>query len=596
LAGFFLIAGLNTLHAQQMAVADSMLREFKKETEPRKKVNLAGKLSLMYLSIDRSKADSFGRLAIEIAELSRDRHAMIKAYMYNGDRYSYVASIKDNIPKSIQHYEKAYALARESKMEKEQVSALLGLATVYRTIPEADKAMSYTAQAFAIISDRSMDSLAARCYLSFGNNYLLKKEKLLALKNFFNALRIAEVQKDVALLRDAYLELAEFYYSAKHYDKAVDYVVKATEKLAGWKDGQKGYLRVTDLNFMGAVFVQKKDYDLARKSFENSIALSDSLRYDPLKMTGYLNILNMYLIANRPAEALSYFNANPQLKTHITQMGLSGMIDYAYAYIYTDMDRLDSAKHYYERALPLFTQQMNNNNKISFFNQYAKYQFKAKNYDQAITLLNDANTIAKQMNDLEWQQLIYKQLDSAYQLKGDYKTAMQYAGISQQLKDTLTLLGREEDILQLQISDEDERQARQLKEAEDNRRRRHQFQYFAITIGIASLFFLLVLMGTFRVSATTIRILGFFTFLMFFEFLFLVFKKNIYSVTQGEPWKDLAFMIGLAALLLPLHHWAEHKLIHYLTNKHLIRVNQGRHFIRKILKSKKVAPAEEVNL
>jgi tetratricopeptide (TPR) repeat protein len=277
-------------------------------------------------------------------------------------------------------------------------------------------------------------------------------------------------------------------------------------------------------------------------------------------------------------------------------MGMSGMIDYAYAYIYTDMDRLDSAQYYYQRALPLFTQQLSNANKINFFSQYAKYQFKAKNYDQAISLLNEANVTAKQMHDLEWQQVIYKQLDSAYQLKGDYKTAMQFAGISQQLKDTLTLLGREEDIMQLQIADEDERQARQLKEAEDSRRRRHQFQYFAITIGIASLFFLLVLMGTFRVSATTIRIVGFFTFLMFFEFLFLVFKKNIYSITDGEPWKDLAFMIGIAALLLPLHHWVEHKVIHYLTTRHLIKVNPGRYFIRKILKRKKDTPAGEIEL
>ena len=36
---------------------------------------------------------------------------------------------------------------------------------------------------------------------------------------------------------------------------------------------------------------------------------------------------------------------------------------------------------------------------------------------------------------------------------------------------------------------------------------------------------------------------------MFFEFIFLIFKKQIYSQTKGEPWKDLAFMIALAAIL-----------------------------------------------
>ena len=59
---------------------------------------------------------------------------------------------------------------------------------------------------------------------------------------------------------------------------------------------------------------------------------------------------------------------------------------------------------------------------------------------------------------------------------------------------------------------------------------------------------------------------GFFAFLMFFEFIFLIFKKNIYAITHGEPWMDLLFMIALAAILLPLHHWLEHKVLHYLTS------------------------------
>ena len=85
----------------------------------------------------------------------------------------------------------------------------------------------------------------------------------------------------------------------------------------------------------------------------------------------------------------------------------------------------------------------------------------------------------------------------------------------------------------------------------------------------------------FKVSATTIKMIGFFAFLMFFEFIFLIFKKNIYSITKGEPWKDLLFMIGLAALLLPLHHWMEHKVIKYLTSHNRL-TSAGHHIKRRI--------------
>src|SRR5690606_232180 len=111
-------------------------------------------------------------------------------------------------------------------------------------------------------------------------------------------------------------------------------------------------------------------------------------------------------------------------------------------------------------------------------------------------------------------------------------------------------------------------------------------QYLLITIGIAALFVIMVMMGMFRVSAATIKMIGFFAFLMFFEFIFLIFKKNIYAVTQGEPWKDLLFMILLAAILLPLHHWLEHKVIHYLTSHNRLTAT-GQGLVKRVLKRKK---------
>ena len=105
----------------------------------------------------------------------------------------------------------------------------------------------------------------------------------------------------------------------------------------------------------------------------------------------------------------------------------------------------------------------------------------------------------------------------------------------------------------------------------------------AITLGIVVLFMALVILGMFKVSAGLIKAVGFFVFLMLFEFIFLVFKKNIYSVTNGEPWKDLIFMIALAALLVPLHHWLEHKVLHYLTSHNRL-TSAGHHIRNKLFK------------
>ncbi|NJO25384.1 MAG: hypothetical protein HC867_05825 [Bacteroidia bacterium] len=191
------------------------------------------------------------------------------------------------------------------------------------------------------------------------------------------------------------------------------------------------------------------------------------------------------------------------------------------------------------------------------------------------------------MDNLSWQQKITHQLDSAYRLAGDYKQALYYAAISGKLKDSLNMLGKEEDLLQLQIADEQQRQARLDAEAMEKKKQRHRFQFLAITIGIAVLFVVLVMMGMFKVSATTIRILGFFAFIMLFEFLFLIFKKQFYGFTQGEPWKDLMLMIGLAAILLPLHHWLEHRVITYLTSHNRLRLPIGKEMLKIFFVRKK---------
>ena len=66
----------------------------------------------------------------------------------------------------------------------------------------------------------------------------------------------------------------------------------------------------------------------------------------------------------------------------------------------------------------------------------------------------------------------------------------------------------------------------------------------------------------------------------------MIFKKKIYSITHGEPWKDLLFMIALAALLVPLHHWLEHRVLHYLTSHNRL-TSAGQHIRKKLFRRTK---------
>lgn len=583
---FLFLAGIEGM-AQQTAVIDSFKKKLLTVETDAEKLRLYGRLSMMLMSVDPKQADSFGRKAIELAEFTRDRTLMVKAYRYNGLRYSYLSGKKENVQLSISYYQKALKLAQESKLEEEQAYTLLGLSGSYGLIPDGDKALNFATQAFSLVGSTGRDSLEAECYLSLGDAYLIKDEKLLALKNYFNAVRLAEGGKRIkekgsrlSLQRRCYTKLRDFFYVIKDYDKSLDYAKQAKDILYLTNEGGEKYNLVNDLNFIASLFTAKKEYELAKTSYNDALKIVDSLRFDPLRIPGYVGLLNLYLDSKKPEEAFAFVSGNEELKSYLRRMGFAPIIDQVMGVIYTELDQLDSAGIYLQRARPFFENYTNQANKINFLTQYSTYFLKSKQYPQAIEVLQIAKSTADEVKNLEWQKMVSGRLDSAYQLAGDYKQALFYASMKQKLKDSLDQLGKQEDLLQLQISDAQQREERLRAEQTEKKKQRDRYQYLAITIGIAILFVGLVMLGMFRVSANTIRIIGFFAFLMFFEFLFLLFKKNIYGLTDGEPWKDLAFMIGLAAILVPLHHWLEHKVIHYLTSHNRLSISRGKEWVK----------------
>lgn len=586
---FFLVFGIFicVLSTAQQAVVDSLKMKLAKAGNLEEKIDLLGNLSKILMNSNLTEADRYGMEMIELTEVSRNRKLMVKALLVNGERYSYLAGRKDNLEKATSYYKRALELARKNKLDEEMVRAYLLLSEVSRLIPDHAKALNYCNQAFSNVNLIKNDSLSAKVYLEFGSVYLMQNEKILALKNYMAALRIAEEMKNNTLLRAGYSKLSTFYFMLEDYDKSIDYQIKAFNQLDYIVNGQTPYLKVQDLSRIGDIYAAKKNNDIAMSYYERSLKLADSLKYEPIKAIAYRSIINSHLSNGEPRKALQYFNEHPQLKNYMQAVNFSHFIDQSYGYIYSELGNYDSAKYYYDKVAPFFEKDVNNSNKLNYYYQLGMLYKRSKEYDQSLEYFLKANEMAGSIGELYTMSMIAEQLDSLYQFKGDFKQAFLYTNLKHNYKDSLEKLGKEKDLLQIEVADEQQRQERLDKEKLELKRKRDNIQYLLITIGIAGLFIVMVMMGMFKVSANTIKMIGFFTFLMFFEFIFLIFKKNIYSYTKGEPWKDLAFMIILAAILLPLHHWLEHKVIHYLTSHNRL-TSSGKGLIDRILKRKTI--------
>jgi tetratricopeptide (TPR) repeat protein len=576
---------LTTFSQSQNALTDTIKAYLSRATTNEEKIEHLSRLSRTLMTTNLAEAEKYGQQLTEVAETSRDRKLMFKALLANGERYSMLAGRKENLDKAFNYYKQALDLARQNGLDEQMVAAYLYMSELSRMIPEIEKALNYCNQAYSYVGSIKNDSLSARVYLELGSVYLGKNEKLLALRNYMASVRIAEDLKNKALLRLGYESLSVFYTGIEAYDKAIDYQTKVLG-LEFNRYGQAALVKVQDLNKLGDIYAYKKSYDMAMRNYEKALVIADSAGFSPLKALVYQSIVNNYLRSNQPQKALTFFSGHPELKTFFEALNYGYFIDQSYAFIYSQLGRFDSARYYYNKVAPIFENDVNKGSKMSYYYQLGLMYKKTGENNKAVEYFTKAKLICDTIGELQTMGSVAKELDTLYQLKGDYKQAMYFNKLNITYKDSLDKLGKEKDLIQVEVAAEQQRQERLEKEELEAKKKRNNIQYMLIIIGIVSLFVVMVTMGMFKVSASTIKLVGFFAFLMFFEFIFLIFKKNIYSFTNGEPWKDLSFMIALAAILLPLHHWLEHKVIHYLTSHNRLTAS-GKGFMEKFLKRKK---------
>ncbi|MGZ5287270.1 MAG: hypothetical protein ACXWB9_08805, partial [Flavisolibacter sp.] len=301
----------------------------------------------------------------------------------------------------------------------------------------------------------------------------------------------------------------------------------------------------------------------------------------------YNGLLNQYIQAKKPRQALDYFNKASELKQAINNFGFGHSIDDAYGVIYTQLGKYDSASYYFEKAAPGFETKTTPSSRLIFYAHYAQFHEKSGNVPKAIEYFSKAKTLADDISNLEWQQNIARELDTLYARAGDYKQSHFHNKMYVLYRDSLQKMGEEKDLLQMELDNEEQRRQRIAQEEAEALRERHNIQYMGITIAIAVVFLLLVLMGAFKVSETTIRVMGFFAFILLFEFIILIADNKIHHWTHGEPLPILGIKIVLIAMLLPLHHWLEHKVVSYLASKRLI-LPDGKSIWRNIVKRKEI--------
>ena len=514
-------------------------------------------------------ADSISESAIRIAEKSHRPEILFHAY----NNYLESNDLHDNYQKALGYALQAEQISLLSKNPEMDFRIYKNLVAVYLAGYEFDKALEYSYKLLSIAGTSDDIGRKAESYLNIGQCLEGKNQRIEAFRNYLNAVGLAEGIKNTRLCGECYSRLSNFYNLNKLYNKAIQYKLLQRDLISNTKP-------VDSVALMWTVYgLQVIDLSSDNNRL-NDLNQQDII--DFARRTGHKRMLN-YEIA--------------LIRTHYIEANKIGLLhDLYYKKFPLELERLatenpalflrlkaffceekfmpDSAMYYFNAAEKILRSDPNKILQSNFYNRFGQFLIRHGQKEKALEQFSKSLELAKEGFYIEYMLGASKQLEAIYASKGDYKNAYKYSALNKILNDSLSNMSKKDQMLVLEIDHETRQRDLAAELLEQNTIRRHYIQYTAMTIGILTAFVILIMLGSLKVPEWIIRMLGFFSFIFLFEFIVLPSDQKIEEITHGEPWKVLLIKIFLIAILLPLHHAIEKRVITYLLNHKLLDISR----------------------
>ncbi len=519
------------------------------------------------LSDNPKMGDSLALVMLQVAEFSRDRELMCRAYTSLARQYINYADYRNNLSLGLQYAHKCLELAKASGMDQFTISSYLSLARISRKKSDNQKALEYNNLALSLAVNYGNDSITSVCYSGLSNTWMNMNNKLSSFQSRLSAREFAEKSKSIDRIMSTSLELANFYASINEHEKAKDlfyHVMQLSRREKEWE-----FLMLAQRS-LGDIYSTTGQKALGMEFYNQALKIADSVGRGGYKINIYFDLVNYFLNHETAENALAYFESQTEITRFLKASGQAYEIDKIKGFYFSEKKNYDSADYYFQRVINSAGGEVNKGNNFYFYNYLAGMYARRNMNEKRLFYLLRCRVISDSTGDIEMKRDVSLALDSFYLSTGDYKEANRYYTQYNLYKDSLRTLSEQKELLGLEIENENKRKAKQEETALLEKQKRNNIQYLGITAAIATVFILLVLSGAFKISIPVIKALGFFSFIFLFEFIILLADNQIHEWTHGEPWKVMGFKIILVAMLLPLHHWLEHKVIHYLLTHNML--------------------------
>lgn len=318
---------------------------------------------------------------------------------------------------------------------------------------------------------------------------------------------------------------------------------------------------------MNIANVYNRDRDTAKaiKYILKADSIIAANNVEDLKPYLFLNAGNIFEKSNRLSEALSYTGKCYQLAlaTHDTLMIGSALNNLGNIF-YKLGDMVAAIKNY--RQSQTFIEAAKDNQTLSegYLGLAQAYQNKGQN-DSALYFaklsynISDGNKLLS--NVVASSQL----LAALYKEKGSFDSAFAYQTTMLRLKDSLQGIERVKQLESITIQE----QLRQLRLAAQREKEKEEYRQRLqlLVIGIAIPFFFLfsIYISRRKIHRRVIQFFGILSLLLFFEYLTLLLHPFVAELAHHSPLLEIVIFVGIAALVVPMHHKIEHWFTKHLS-------------------------------
>lgn len=581
---FFVFSQRNCF-AQFSKQIDSLCMVCNRNTSDSQKVITLGVLANYYnIFYLNDKADSVLEKQLLTAEVSNSSNLMLTALF--GDAIENVSSsvTSESFDKTAQFIQKGIDYAQATKEYNYLALGYDRMSELMRRRGEYDKALNNSLLALQLFQNITSDSVKAETYISLGNSYHAKGEEVSACTNYNSAFDIATKINSVPLQSKIYHCFAEMYKSLGSDDLAKEELIKSRvlNKEKGNGEGLiSDYLdlsRLTDEGFY----------------LDQAIRIADSMKlYKYSIIAKRHKFAYTYVVEKDQQKALDYLKNDPDLKQSFLNSGV-GRYYQALGHVYFFSNEPDSALHYYLLALPEFEKKFDEQTKCEIYSQIAESYALKNDYSTAIDYYLKALRISEKINNRTYVLAFSDSLSSLYEKQNDFKNAFIFKKQADSNRELLRTFSKEKDIALMKVDREKRQHELDLMLQQQKENIHKNIQFMMITLVLVVVFFLMLFVGSFQVSKTTVKIMGYFFFISLFEFIVLLIDQFfIKDTVNHQPLKIWLIKIGIIGMLAPCQHFLERNLIALLASKKLIEVRSGVAFKRWWKNLKKSSSGKE---